>query len=261
MIWVTSFTKELYEVSGEKLLESFVRTNTDGIMFVGHEGFKGSDIVLLPRNDNIFLYDLDEDLYLHDWLQSNKDVIPEEWGGETKPCDCKDAGRPPSNNHVKGCHWSWFNRNCCRWFRKVVTLNAAIVQFPKSKDMIWIDCDCIFKGQVETKNIRSLYERHDGFFLKGPRLVPECGIVGYNMQRKGKRVFEKMRGYYDSGQFKAWNRWDDSFVYYQATRTFDCRDIVGRVSKNDGHVVQYSLLKHYITHNKGEHGRVREMFN
>lgn len=261
MIWTTSFTKELYEVSGQKLLESFLQTKTAGTMFVGYEGFKDSDLSELVKSDRIVYYDLETDLYLPQWLADNKDVIPKENGGETLPCECKDAGKAPSNNHDKGCHWSWFNRNCYRWFRKVVVLNEAINRYDKTKDLVWIDCDCVFKRNVAISKIREMHDRYDGFYIKGIRRVPECGIVGYNMNRKGKQVFEKLKGFYDSGEFKKWHRWDDSFVYSQAARHFNCRDIGSRRFGGDGHVVQHSQLREYILHNKGEHGRVRGMFN
>ena len=81
IIFVTTFTKKIFDVSGKKLLQSyekFVEYDKDIKLNVYTEGFT------LPNNfrNDINVYKIEDSNYLEKWLSKNKDIIPEKYGGQ-----------------------------------------------------------------------------------------------------------------------------------------------------------------------------------
>src|SRR5262245_36387055 len=120
VLYVTSFNSELYQATGHRLVESFLRCS-GATLLACHEDHAGSE---LPDDPRIRQYDLDTSKMLHGWLTENTAIIPANLGGTAGPCDC-DARDEPFGPHRTGCHWFWFNRNASRWFRKLVALDHA----------------------------------------------------------------------------------------------------------------------------------------
>jgi hypothetical protein len=138
-LFVTSFSKPVFLMTGHALIESFIRSGTDGTLLVCHEGF-GTDPEFL--GSKLLSYDLAQSTMLRDWLESSADIIPTDFGGKALPCACP-AGKNPFGTHKQKCPWGWFNRNTLRWFRKVIALSQA-ARLTQYDTLIWLDCDCVF---------------------------------------------------------------------------------------------------------------------
>ena len=92
-LYVTSFNKKLFDVTGEAMVQSFLRAKIQGDLLVTYE----DDIEKkIPKADSISLLKLEDYDFLNDWLENNKDIIPVEYGGEMEGCDCKNI---PTNKH------------------------------------------------------------------------------------------------------------------------------------------------------------------
>lgn len=254
ILYVTSFNDELYNATGKKLLESF--SNIKGDLFIGTEN-------LLLVGSRFIQYKLENDYFLQKWLLENKDIIPEYLGGIAKPCNHQDPYAREDRKHTKGCHFSWWNRNCSRWFRKIATINYVMnyqntyANIGKYDYFVWLDADCIFK-----KDPHDILENIDGwdvdiFYMRGTkRRAVESGIFGIKNNPCGKFFVDQLCWLYTSKKFRNYDRWDDGFIFKVAigdsplVRTLD---IAAKCNKPD--VADFTCLTPYIKHNKGTHGR------
>lgn len=265
VLWVTSFNSEIYEASGKNLLFSFTEKNVEGNFFIGKEGHgKYNQESLIPCF-NGFMYNLDESIFMETWLYDNKDIIPESLGGTAKPCHCRDPWARSSRDHATGCHFSWFNRNASRWFRKIATLHAALEYYTHRhlKYIIWIDADCEFKQKISEDFIMDVIfnkDEADIAYLRGrKRRFLEAGLVGYNIQkhRKGLLAITRLIEIYESGNFRKLKEWDDCHCLesIMADGHFNEHDLATTISGKYSEVFPNSLIGEHITHNKGRHGR------
>lgn len=257
LLWVTSFNRQLFEASGRKLIQTFHETGTDGDLLLACEGGVDDE----PECRECITLDLDKNHTLRQWLEDNQDIIPDHLGGLATECDCTVVGDKlaPAARHKTGCHWAWFNRICSRWFRKLPAINAGIKLGYDA--VVWLDSDCYFRSRMAAYDMNELFGGLDVFYVKGPfRSVPECGVVGYNVQAKGGEFFDAFLDCYTSGDFRQLERWDDSYVfdYVRQNGASHCgtRDIASAKEGRDGHVVQHSKIRRWIRHDKGKHGRV-----
>ena len=74
VLYVTSFNKQLFDLTGKKMVESFLETDIEGDLLVTYEENIGSSI---PESDKVKLYNLDDSEFLSSWLEKNKDIINE----------------------------------------------------------------------------------------------------------------------------------------------------------------------------------------
>lgn len=258
IIWCTSFNGKLWKASGSRLLNSFLNFSPAGKLFCGTEDCKD---ILFPIKECLWFKNIADNKILKHFLSSNRDVIPKAFGGNAKPCKCVS-----DKKHKRACHYSWWNRNCSRWFRKFVTLNEAIKTWKKIDYLIWIDCDCYFRGKGLNESfiheILFQYDEYDLFYLKGPdRPIAETGLVGYNLRTKGLDLFSTIMESYTSGNFRQFNRWDDSAITqkFASRPEYRINDIAGRKGAHS-EVFTDSLIGQYIYHDKGLHGRVKGIF-
>src|SRR5438105_903324 len=122
VLFVTSFTAPMYEVTGRRLVKSFLRTRTEGRLLICHEGF---DERAALTNRKLLSFDILKSRLLANWLTANRDIIPTRFGGSAGPCDCPEP-LAPFGKHREPCHGSWFNQNAARWFRKIASLEYAV---------------------------------------------------------------------------------------------------------------------------------------
>lgn len=255
LLFVTSFNKELYDATGRKLIQTYYQSKSEANFFVAYEdNFKQEDTYKLT------LYDLTNDKFLKNWLESNADIIPEYLGGDAIECNCPNPyGKRDCDHNTPNCHFSWWNRNCSRWFRKVAAIKKAIETFPATKYLIWLDSDVLFKQTIVEKFIRAVFEneKYSTFYHQGKRRrVSECGIVGYNLAYGGKEFITKFTQYYTSGEFREWRRWDDSYVFDKTRiglgakfRHRDCAQFARQTR-----VIDVGILNKHFAHLKGTHG-------
>ena len=132
VLWFTSFNKELYNFTGRNCTQSFKDKEIYGDLFTFSEGFE--------CNDTDLNYDLDNSVFLQKWLLKNKDIIPHYMGGEALECSCSENpyGR---SHHKRGCHFTEWNRQASRWFRKIACYHYVLNNLTGYDYYIWIDCD------------------------------------------------------------------------------------------------------------------------
>jgi hypothetical protein len=266
------------------MLKSFVDFNVEGDMFIGDErnNDKGIEKPLQLQKSQIsgqktgsshffYYYQLSQDSFLNQWLADNLDIIPEHFGGKGKPCSCtKNPNSRFDRDHKKGCHYSWWNRNASRWFRKIACLNY-IINGPQKKlflnkytHLIWIDSDCVFtratpKVEILPKAFNS--GEADIFYMLGKkRWVIETGIFGIKLNSAGQHFINKIIEAYVTKEFRKWRRWDDGYVFDKVRKQLESSqqlkgfDVSQHSNNND--VADESVLSRFITHFKGRHGRI-----
>lgn len=253
LAYVTSFNKRIYEASGKKLLKSFYKTQSEGDLFCYYEEGTQEPV----DHSNLKFISLDNEKPLQDWLQNNRDIIPESEGGTLKPCKCKNPWSLKEREHKAGCSHIWFKRCAYRWFKKVYSLNHFISTYSRNYDyVIWIDADCTFLRQVNTSDWSTIFGDHSILYMKGPREIEECGVVGYNLQKEGSQFIKHFYDMYIDGTFRKLARWDDSYVFHCLRETYpewNSKDLAGKAGDH-AEVISGSLIGNMIAHDKGKHG-------
>lgn len=250
ILWVTSFNKELYEASGRHLLRSFEATESEGDFYIGYENMTDID----PGKAGTTWFDLDYSDMLQKFLKTYEDAIPEYLGGKAKPCNCStNPFKKEERFHIKGCHFTWWNRNASRWFRKFATLEKALNWADESTFICWLDSDCLFKNKVTVDFITKLFGENELLYLRGVRGLLEAGFVGYNNDDILQILFQL----YMSGNFRHLKRWDDCYALEKVigSKRFICKDIATKTHGDFGDVFTHSEIGNYLVHNKGLHGR------
>lgn len=255
VLYVTSFSPDLYQATGRHLLRSYLESDSDGRMLICHEqGMAGE---FRGLGGQFLVDDLDKSQLLSQWLKANRDIIPSYLGGDAGPCHCV------GNDHATGCASSWFNRNASRWFRKIVSLDQAI-QIADVDIIIWLDSDCRFKRKLTTKEILDFFGEHAIFYLKSKdRTVMESGIVGFYLNRGGRDFIEITTRRYRSGEFRNYERWDDGYQFQVTVERHPeimAVDLATHMSGYDD-VVPNSPLGVYFNHFKGVHGPVLHLMH
>ena len=264
ILWVTSCAADMWVASGRALLKSFIETQTYGEILLCYEGI--DKYRMQSVNDRLKFEYLDNDEFLHVWLNKFRNQIPVHLGGTVEEPLCKCPGgpyEPHSKKHRMPCIGHWFNKNHSRWFRKVAGLKIVLERHVpqdhvKDTAVIWIDSDCRFKRKVEEKHVRDWFNTKGVFYLKHTRPVMEAGIVGYNLGAGGGKVITEVIDTYYSGAYQKYERWDDSFVIqkvlFEKCPDVKSVDLAYGLGAHAG-VVEQSALGAFITHDKGRHGR------
>jgi hypothetical protein len=251
ILYVTSFTAEMYPRTGVHLVRSFLETDSDGALLICHEGGFAEPITSDTRR--LEQYDLDTSAFLRDWLRANRDIIPSSLGGAATGCAC-DRLASGSIAHRTGCVFGWFNKQASRWFRKIVSLDYAISHVPHDV-LVWIDCDCRFTRALPSSVFARLLENASVLYHKSPeREVIESGVIAFKRDAGGDKVLTTTIERFRSGAFRRDVRWDDGYQFQIAIES--CRDVpskdLGRCAPNL-HVLPSSPLGAYIQHGKGTH--------
>lgn len=250
LLFATSFGPDLYQATGRRLLDSFLKLQRNGRFLVCYEGD-----CPLPADRRITPYALDQDEFLQSWLQANRDVIPDYLGGLARECGC--AGREQRHaRHRSRCHWQWMNRNASRWFRKVASLRVAAEQ--NSRFVVWLDSDVEFLKDMHEVSVARMLQGRGTAYCKGHRPGVESGVVLFDLPGGGKRFIQELCRRYTSRAYLRDERWDDGFQFGVVGRTLDkqVRDLVHptRHKGKTNNVIPLTVLAAYLRHDKGIHG-------
>jgi|TARA_R110002050_G_scaffold11335_5_gene38338 hypothetical protein len=265
VLYVTSFNKQLFDLTGKKMVESFLETDIEGDLLVTYEENIGSSI---PESDKVKLYNLDDSEFLSSWLEKNKDIIPKDFGGDFSGCNC--ASLNPSKhhlkNHIRRCPGVGFNRRACFWFRKIVAMQQAL-QIAEKEDynrIIFIDSDVVFKERLTSNALDIVFKNAGYFFHLGPHRRQmntgiESGFIGFSKDNRGFEFLNLVINSFKSGDFRKYDRWDDGFVFrmiWEENPQFPHRDVVKPHQLiRYGHVVRFGFFSKYLEHEKGSHTR------
>ena len=86
------------------------------------------------NHDAILQYNLDESVFLAEWVKKYAGLIPVELqiGGKATPESCPKA-------------YSRWNYRAALWFRKIASLQYALTHHSsRYKRIVWIDSDCVW---------------------------------------------------------------------------------------------------------------------
>lgn len=253
LLYVTSFNKRLYNHTGRNMMASFVRQNPNGHMLVTYEGLERPIVKKIQSNPQFKTYNLDNDEWLKQWTFNNRDIIPPEYGGI---CTIHDK-------NIQQVWGTNFNIQAARWFRKIVSLKRAMTMCENVSHIIFVDCDSKFKQHMPVKVVEDALMKGSVFYHLGPHRKEmgtgvESGFIGFKMDDAGKRFLQLVFDTFDSGNFRKYVRWDDSYIFRMMIEEHPeiaSVDVVKNknMPKLGGHVVQYGPFSPYVQHNKGYH--------
>lgn len=261
VLYVTSFNKDMYDMSGGKLLDTFVKFNKKSYMLVCYEGMK-----LENKNHQIVSYNLANSQFLNNWLKENEKDIPTEYGGKATPENNKDL----FNNY--------FNKAASKWFRKVVSIDYAVKTYGHLFNyVVWVDADCYAIKTIPKQMVDLAFgTNHVIYHLSSKRRRNkqgiESGIIGFK-KGLGYKFMDIVSQKFKSGEFRKYSRWDDGWVFREVVdeETVNNKkrdekdkikmlDVVGHVPDNQivrSEVIPYGPFKPYLIHEKGKHNKLR----
>jgi len=276
LLYVTSFNKRLYDLSGRNMFESFLSIQKEGGLLLTYEnkelyGYMDYIIEVIPiflyeheLQTNFHFYNLDNDEFLHNWLKQNEDIIPVELGGIFENCDCPKRTEPlpldkywkRNKKHKPKCPYLGWNYRASQWFRKIAALNYALTL--DYDILILLDCDIIFKKTLSIQQIEDLFDKTSVFYFLGPKrkdrnLCIEAGFIGFDLRCNGKEFLQIVIDKYTTGQFREYDRWNDADIFKKTIEEnpqIPSIDLAGDTYKTD---IINSKFNEYIYHNKGIH--------
>ena len=261
VLYVTTFNDVLYNKSGADLIKSFIDKTTDSDMLVCYEDFN-----FQYDSDRIIKYNLKQDKYMIDWLNTHKNIIPKCYGGEAE--DDSEIFKDDTPDIWNKNGQVWAKHRASRYFRKIVALNYALIHYSDEYDYIYvIDSDCIFKQNIPTELTEQLFENTTSMiyfwsnFRRQNNRGPETGFTGYCKENNGYEFAKEICDCFASGKFLQYKYWDDGYVIGQVINeaennaTYKLRDLVGDSTARTTRVMEIkdNLLFNYIHHFKNKH--------
>lgn len=261
VLYVTSFAKDMYNLSGKLLIDTFNHFNPNNYLCVYYENMD-----FTRPSHQILPYDLSESTFLNEWLKENAKDIPAEYGGLATP----------ENNPA--LFKSYFNKSASRWFRKIVAIDTAIKQFGHMfKYVVWIDADCYVRNTLPPDTLHRIFKKNDIIYHLGVKrreqhMGIESGIIGFKTGL-GYNFMDKVANIFRTGHFRRYKRWDDGYVFREVvdeeiilntTRKLKHKikilDVVGHVSGKQyrkSEVIPHGPFRDYFVHDKGKHNELR----
>lgn len=262
ILYVTTSTQKMYNLSGLKLINSFIKYQEDSTLLYLTENFE------LPiKKSNILEFDISQYLFLLNWLKKNKNIIPIEFGGKY---DYKIDRHSKSKYMIPQNLYDW-NYKSSLWFRKIAALHYALTKYRYTYDyIIWIDNDCEIKQKFDEDFIKYLFNDRDFFYFLGRHRVQinfgvESGFMGFS--RKGYFILELLFDYYESNKFTKEIRWDDGWIFkiiitiLYKNYNYKGHDVGSYYLKNDNNVMMIENVQKYIIHYKGIHWKENIDYN
>ena len=268
VLYVTTFNEKLFNQSGKNLIESFSKFINNADMLVCYEDFS-----FISDNSRILSYNLENDPYINNWLIKYAYIIPKFYGGNAP--DDSEIFKDNNPDYWGGTNGqSWANFRASRYFRKIISLNYALIHFSKLYDYIFvIDSDCIFKGSLNDNLINKLFDDETSMiyfwsrFRKKINRGPETGFTGYCKRNNGFNFAKIICDCFFSGKFLNYQYWDDGYVIGQVINEYKnndnnnlklkLKDLVGHLGCKTTRVmdIQDQPLFPYIKHFKNKHDR------
>lgn len=263
-LYVTTFNKKLYEVSGRNLVKSYLKNLIKEPLLLVYEE---NAVTEYKDRNNLLYHNLDNNELLKNWLEKFKHVIPKAYGGTAPDCKCSITKKIDKwNGHNLGCSHSEWNRRASKWFRKIVALEYAMTL--KAERIVFLDCDTYFLRYVDHRLWNTLFNvngliYHLGQYRKKMGTCIESGIIGFSEKHGGFNFLRKVIQYYLSGEFIKHPRWDDcyafSYILNQTSEKELRRHDLVVIDKRTSHVVNLGKLRNYLIHNKGHHWRIHKI--
>lgn len=251
ILYVTSFSEDLFKASGKKLISTYINCNMIETLLICYENFD----YVKPNNLNLITYPLHESKYLNTWLDVNKDIIPDYLGGVATKENSPDI----FNTIMK--------RKASRFFRKIASLEYALRTYGDQYDyIIWVDSDSYFIKNCPTNFVIKMFKDAGVIYHMGKERPKnksgfETGWIGFQKKSNGFDILKEVIECYQDGSFRELDKWDDGFVFRHyieniKTNKDKCVDLTPNCTHTSP--IKYSSpLKSYFHHNKGHHFRTK----
>ena len=247
MLYVTSFNEQIFKLSGLRLLDTYLSFIQNSVLLVCYEDKDNTgylDAIINRVNGALIFYKLSDDVYLNNWLNENKDLIPTEYGGEcTQDLD------------------QW-NIKASLWFRKIASLNYVHKNYSDNTDyIIWIDADCFFMRDLPSTYVISQFNDTYCFYHLGKwryennQKSIESGFMGFK-KGDGYILLKEIIDEFSDKKFIKYSRWDDGHVMGQIITSSNIKsvDLVGCAPRRTTwDVIDKGPFKTFVVHNKGCH--------
>lgn len=240
---VTSFDKRIYDISGSKLIYSYIKNVIKNKNIQFHIFTEGIIDININRED-IFFHKIEDSDYFNKWILNNKKIIPIKYNGICeKPLP-------------------YFNHRASLFFRKVASLYEAYNLKINHEKIIWLDADIIISSEINYKFINNYfnnnyelyyfqgsYRRNYNRHLKDPHKkkgIESCLLI-FN---KEFNILNEWINFYES-DFLKYNRWDDGWILKIVLENtkYKSLDIGGNL---DNPLAKSELAEMFL-HNKGLH--------
>lgn len=264
-LYVTSFSKTLFQASGHLMIESFVK-NQIGDLLVAYETFNFPAVVVnVPQIKHV---DIMQYPFLINWLKDNENVIPTIFGGKMPAPS--ESGPPDGNKKLQKKVHDYWNKKASLWFRKVAALHYAINHYPEYDNIVWIDCDCIFKQKLPENLINTLLKNHDIFYHQGAyrnskNFGFETGFIGFK-KGNGTNVINLVSNFYINKKYIALNRWDDGYIFKVIIQELEKKKKLKTIDLVDSNkpgkrleAINKGLFCDFLLHNKGLHKNLPDL--
>jgi len=275
MKFITTFTKEIYDICGKSLIQSFIRTGNDKI----HE------LYIFFENE----YDLHTNYY-PDWLLEWKDnpsiiisnLMNYEYNGEY----IIDKIDSELKNKIQFSD-EYSSPRSVKWFRPVAAIQC--MSEITNDNFCSIDADCIFINYLDNSvifNILSNYNiaylgrenfkimRHGGYDQFGNYIMTkeviatdkdihsETGFIAFNLSMPGTKefIFNNFN-YWISGNVLSLKYKTDCHTFDAVKKSMNLKynnlcASCGEISPIGSKVLEASVIGKYINHHKGTIGPI-----
>lgn len=254
ILYVSTFNKEIFAASGQKMLESFFKTQDNGDILCCYEQINPNKSFKNFQNSRLKLYNLEESKFLKGWLNDNQDVIPIECGGIAT----KDK-RPEA--------FLGWNFRAAGWFRKIASLEYAVRLAANYDLIVFVDSDSKFLKNIDSKLFEDVLKNHDYFYHWGKErkkksLGVESGFIGFKTNENGLFALNYWVGKFRDKIFRRYMRWDDGGMFSNVLYELEFKhgnDLVTNYTENgksQSHVIERGPFAEYFIHDKGLHKKL-----
>jgi len=252
ILYITSFSRQLYNLTGKRLIKTFKNTGSEGDLLCYVEGMNPSAI----EAENIFVKDMSNDRFYKRWYNSNLDIIPEELGGKaTKESNFKA--------------FKTANFRTAQWTKKIATMKYAMENYTGQYDhFMWVDCDCFFTNKfTEQDLINVLQDKSFCYHLGRDRIRKkmgvETGLLGFKNDKTSKKMLSRWFKKYNGDGFRQYENWNDAHMFYYVleeepklkAKGIDLVTDYSYAERAKSHVIVRGDLGNFFDHEKGYHKR------
>ena len=139
ILFVTSFNRRIYELSGVRFLYTFLYYKINVDLLITYEGENEFLNNLIKKYTKIKLYNLNNYDYLNNWLKENENYICEKYGGKYK------IYQFDNDTDIKLLNS--FNQRTPLWFRKIASFKYTLDNYKNDyENIVWIDADTFYNG-------------------------------------------------------------------------------------------------------------------
>jgi hypothetical protein len=274
MIFTTTFTKEIYNFCGEKLLQSFIDTGNSEI----HKLF-----VFFENEEDLYTEYYPE--WLIKWANNKSITIVNLMNYAVSGTNIIDLVDKELSSKIQHVH-EYSSPRSVKWFRPVAAIHY-MSHLIEDGMFCSIDADCLFISKVDDDYFKELMGdynvtflgrenfnvmRHGGYDQHGnyvhTNTVPatnadrhtETGFIGFNLSIDGTRKFiERNFDYWVSGdilnlEFKTDCHTFDATRKEMSLKYNNLCEPMGETSPIGSRVIETSALGEFLIHHKGTIG-------